>query len=97
HDALGLAEAGELGLATTRTRRAVHHEQAPRAKSTCGEQALDAAAQARILERREFVQPAYKCGRVEKLDDQAEGNPGRPRIQPPQAPHSRHEPQKAEN
>src|SRR5713101_1608624 len=80
HDALGRAEAGEIGVTVARSLRAVHDEQAPGAESTFGEQALDAAAQARILERRKFVEPAHKNGRVKKLDDQAECNPGRPRI-----------------
>ncbi len=92
HDALGRPEAGEIGVAVTRTLRAVHHEQATGPESTFGEQALDAAAQAGILEGREFVEPAYENSRVKKLNNQAERNPGRPRIQPPHGPHSRHEP-----
>src|SRR5207247_312501 len=96
-DALGRAEAGEIGVAVAGALGAVHHEQAPGAEPTFGEQALDAAAQARILERRKFIEPAYKNGWVKKLNDQAECNPGCPRIHPPHCPRSCHEPQKAEN
>src|SRR5438094_5254724 len=92
NDALGRAEAGEIGVAVTGALRAVHHEQAPGAESTSGEQALDPAAQPRILERREFIEPAYKNGRVEELNDQAERNPDCPRRHPPHGPRTYPEP-----
>src|SRR5438046_6028146 len=75
NDALGRAEAGEIGVAMTRALRAVHHEQVPGAESTSGEQALDAAAQARILERRKCIETAHQNGRGEELKDEAECKP----------------------
>src|SRR6266571_3060078 len=93
NDALGRAEAGEIGVAVAGALRAIHYEKTSRAKSAFGKQHLDAFLQASILERPEFVEPSRDDRRVKYVDRQTERHPGRPDVYPPPVTHAFHEPQ----
>jgi len=58
----GRAEAGEIGVAMARTLRAVITNR-PGSGIHIWRAVLDAAAQACILERRKFIEPAYENSR----------------------------------
>src|SRR5207247_10466868 len=75
NDALGRAEAGEIGVAVARALRAIHYEKTSRAKSAFGKQPLDALLEARILERPDFVERSRDKRRVKCVAHQAASAP----------------------
>ncbi len=75
HDALGLAEAGEVGVAVAAAARAVHHEQAAGLEAALGQQLLDAALERAFLHGRELVEQRRDERGIDGHDEQAERRP----------------------
>ena len=93
HDALGRAEAGEVGVAVARAPGAVHHVQAAGAEAAAREQRLDARRERSVGERAELVEQRRDEGRVDEQHQQVEARPGEPDPEPPQLAHARHQPE----
>src|SRR5688572_1037400 len=92
-DALGPAEPGEVGVAMARALRAVHDEEPLGAESAAAEQVLDPAAKLAFLERREAVEERRDPAREDRDEEQREGDPRPPRVQPPERSGGAHEPE----
>ena len=84
HDALGAAEAREIGVAVGAALAAVHHEQAARREADARHQALDALLEAGVFERGELVEHRRDHARVDRNHEQLEPAPHQPGIEPPQ-------------
>ncbi len=96
HDALGAAEAGEIGVAVRRALGAVHHEEARGGEAAAREQGFDAGFQRSVFERREFVEQRRDHRRVEEQHQQVGAEPEQPDVQPPLLAHDVHQPQHGE-
>ena len=96
HDALGFAEAGEIGVAMAAALAAVHHEQALRGETAAGNQAFDALLHLAFLHGRELVEQRGNEGRVDRQHQRIEHDPDHPDIQPPVFTHAGHQPEHRE-
>ena len=66
HDALGLAEAGEIGVAARGSRRGVHHIEPARFEPAFLQQGLQPPPQIVLGERREFVEQWRDKGWIDR-------------------------------
>ena len=92
-DALGLAEACEVGVAMAGAPRAVHHEQALRLEAALGQKGLDAAPQIAVFHGRELVEQRRDEGWVHREHQHVETAPDQPYPEPPQRSHAAHKPE----
>ena len=88
HDALGLAEAGEVGVAVGAAARAIHHEQPAGLEAAFGEQLLDAALERAFLHGRELVEQRRDERRIDRpCMSTLNADPHQPHVEPPVVAH----------